>query len=283
MKVFISWSGDTSHKIARILRDWLPTVIHYVEPWVSSEDIKKGERWSLELSKQLDETSIGIICIDNSNINSPWLNFEAGALSKSLDNSKVIPILFGVTPADIKGPISQFQFTLFDKDDFYKLIKSINNISESQKIDSERLIRLFEVAWIGLVTSLSNIRFPKKKSEPFESKDKNIKKTATLLNNTFKSVKLKIVYFDEFAERAVQIKKFFINRGGAVEMYRLDSPAQEFQKTFNGNLFYRTNDLLEFAVDIKVALEKFGARKVVKGDWKEEQDKFVLWVSDKVT
>lgn len=41
MKVFISWSGNKSHKVAMIFREWLPSVIQSLEPYVSSEDIDK--------------------------------------------------------------------------------------------------------------------------------------------------------------------------------------------------------------------------------------------------
>ena len=36
MHVFISWSGERSKALAVALRDWLPLVLHYVEPWVFS-------------------------------------------------------------------------------------------------------------------------------------------------------------------------------------------------------------------------------------------------------
>lgn len=102
MKVFISWSGDLSHKVAVILRDWLPSVIQSLESYVSSEDIDKGARWSTDISKELEDSSFGILCITRENLDPPWLNFEAGALSKSVDRSRVSPFLFGVKRSDIR-------------------------------------------------------------------------------------------------------------------------------------------------------------------------------------
>ena len=50
MKVFLSWSGELSHKVALAFREWLPNVIQSIEPYVSSEDIDKGARWSAEMA-----------------------------------------------------------------------------------------------------------------------------------------------------------------------------------------------------------------------------------------
>jgi TIR domain len=91
VKIFISWSGEASHAVAIALRDWLPSVLQAVEPYVSSEDIEKGARWNAEIAQQLNNTEFGIVCVTRSNVGSPWLNFEAGALSKSVDTSHVSP------------------------------------------------------------------------------------------------------------------------------------------------------------------------------------------------
>ncbi len=91
MKVFIPWSGEVSERVAIALREWLPLVVHEAEPYVSSEDIAKGKRWPMELGERLEEIGFGIICLTPSNLSSPWIHFEAGALSKSLDESQVAP------------------------------------------------------------------------------------------------------------------------------------------------------------------------------------------------
>ena len=53
MKVFLGWSGDTSHKVALALHAWLPRVIQTIIPYVSSEDIAKGARWIPDIAKEL--------------------------------------------------------------------------------------------------------------------------------------------------------------------------------------------------------------------------------------
>ena len=90
MGVFISWSGKNtkSYRVAVTLRDWLQQVVQGCSPWVSTQDIDAGERWGTELFTQLDKHSVGIICVTKENQAEPWLNFEAGALSKQLKGDK---------------------------------------------------------------------------------------------------------------------------------------------------------------------------------------------------
>jgi hypothetical protein len=45
MKLFISWSGEASHAVAKAFREWIPSVINAVEPWLSDEDIATGAHW----------------------------------------------------------------------------------------------------------------------------------------------------------------------------------------------------------------------------------------------
>src|SRR4051794_24089834 len=61
--VFISWSGFLSQQVALVLRDWLLCVIQAVEPYVSSEEIGKGTRWTDDVATRLEHSRFGILCL----------------------------------------------------------------------------------------------------------------------------------------------------------------------------------------------------------------------------
>lgn len=157
MKVFLSWSGHKSHEVALALRDWLPSVIQTIQPYVSSEDIDKGARWSTDIAKELEDSTYGILCVTKENIEAPWLLFEAGALSKMMDKSSVCPFIFDLKRAEVKGPILQFQSTIFEKGDVKKLILSINKACGESALKEDFLIKTFDVWWPNLEENLKKI------------------------------------------------------------------------------------------------------------------------------
>ena len=165
MKVFISWSGAVSHRVAVVLRDWLPSVIQNIEPYVSSEDIDKGARWSTDIAGELHASTYGLICLTRDNILAPWINFEAGALGKSIDKSRVSPFLFRLKRSEVEGPILQFQSTIFERDDVHKLLKSINGACGTDGLEESRLEKSFSVWWPQLEKQLNEIQEPAKEAE----------------------------------------------------------------------------------------------------------------------
>jgi len=158
MKVFLSWSGEVSHKVALALRDWLPSVIQDVVPYVSSEDIDKGTRWSSDIASELEESSFGILCVTKENLGAPWLCFEAGALSKTIDKSFVSPFLYNIKRSEVSGPILQFQSTIFEKEDVFKLISTVYATSSINNLNEDRLKKTFDVWWPQLEEALGQIK-----------------------------------------------------------------------------------------------------------------------------
>lgn len=159
MKVFICWSGTRSQAVAQSVRDWMPLVLHFVQPWLSDVDIAAGERWTQSVAKELETTNFGIICLTHENIASPWILFEAGSLAKSFQDSKVIPLLLDLEFSEISGPLAQFQAKKIDKDGIYEMMQSINQ-AEPQSIPETRTKELFEALWPKLEKQLSSV--PKK-------------------------------------------------------------------------------------------------------------------------
>ena len=157
MKVFISWSGQHSKKLGEALRDWLPGVLQLVTPYFTPSDIEKGTRWSTDISRELSESQIGILCVTRDNIHSDWLLFESGALSKSLEKSHVCPILFGITNTDLAGPLKQFQTTEFEKGDMHRLLGVINGQLGEKKLPQKTLDTVFEKWWPDLEEKINQI------------------------------------------------------------------------------------------------------------------------------
>lgn len=157
MKVFLSWSGHTSHQVALVLRDWLPSVIQSIKPYVSSEDIDKGARWSTDIAKELEDSTFGLLCVTKENLEAPWLLFEAGALSKMMEKSAVCPFIFDLKRAEIRGPILQFQSTIFEKEDVKKLILSLNKACGEVSLKEDLLLKAFDVWWPKLESDLKTI------------------------------------------------------------------------------------------------------------------------------
>lgn len=158
MKVFISWSGNISWKVAVIFRDWLPSVIQSLEPYVSSEDIDKGARWSTDIAKELEDSTFGILCVTKENLEAPWLSFEAGALSKTMEKTFVTPFLFDIKRSEVQGPILQFQSTIFNKDDIKKMVQTLNKACGDAGISEQRLDKSFEVWYPTLEDELNALK-----------------------------------------------------------------------------------------------------------------------------
>ncbi|MCK5311469.1 MAG: toll/interleukin-1 receptor domain-containing protein [Desulfobacteraceae bacterium] len=156
-KVFISWGGELSRKLAECLRDWLPNVLQNVQPYFTPKDIEKGSKWLPEITKELDGSDIGIVCLTKENHKRPWILFETGALAKKLEDSRVLTVLFDIEPTDIEEPLSMFQATKFKKEDFKKLVIAINNSAGDSSLEPETLNKVFNKWWSDLKKDIDNI------------------------------------------------------------------------------------------------------------------------------
>jgi hypothetical protein len=155
MQVFICWSGKASNNIAEALKTFLEDTIQGVKPFLSSESIQKGGRWLAEVSGQLAQCKFGILCLTKENLNSRWMLFEAGALSKDHVESRVTALLAGIDASDVEAPLSQFQHTGMDRTDILKLLTTINSlVPEPSRRTEAQLMRAFDKSWPDLEREL---------------------------------------------------------------------------------------------------------------------------------
>lgn len=188
MKIMLCWSGCRGKAVAIALRDWLPSVVQAIDPWMSDEDIEKGSRWEPELDKQLSEAKFGILCLTPESAKALYIHYEAGALSKIINESHVCPYLVGLDPIDVTGPLTKFQAAKANRDDTLKLIKSINNSIETGALPEDRLEKIFDKWWPELESCLSGILDSSQVSNDKRSDEDVIKEVLELLRDQHKTL-----------------------------------------------------------------------------------------------
>ncbi len=210
MHVFLSWSGEPSKSIAQIFSDWLPSVLQAVKPFFSPDDVEKGSRWSTDIAKNLEESENGLMFLTSNNLQSPWLLFEGGAISKKIDTSKVVPLLFGIATTDLTGPLQQFQAAPFNHDEMYKLVSMLNRELGERGLSKNVLDTTFEKWWPDLEVRVSQ----------------TIQSHAVVPRNTIRSER-------EMIEEVLEISRLILVRNPA--SVRTPESEVDFGRFFVGN------------------------------------------------
>lgn len=218
MKVFISWSGPHSKKCAEILRDWIKCTLQASEPWISSKDIDKGTLWFNEISDQLADTSVGIVCLTADNKDKPWILFESGALAKGLSINKVCTLLIDLKPADLDAPLSQFNHTTPDRESMKSLLISINKAFGENALEDRILDQVFETYWPNFIDQFEKIE----RSEPAPGSDRPVRSSEDLLEE--------ILYTTRTMDKRIRM----LERGDNGLSHRyLRMPGEEIERLIN--------------------------------------------------
>lgn len=156
MKVFVSWSGDVSRDTASALRRYLPCMLQGLTVFTSQHDLESGARWGTQLASELEETSFGIICLTGNNQTAPWVLYEAGALTKLTSGRACGLLLNGLTPANVSGPLGQFQHRQLTEDDFFLLVRDLNQ-KMSTPLPDEQLRLVYGKWWPDLASECAAV------------------------------------------------------------------------------------------------------------------------------
>jgi len=156
MRVFISWSGERSKRLGEAIRDWLPNVLQFTRPYFTPSDLEKGAKWNSEISKELEASGVCLIAMTEENLTSPWIMFEAGAISRVVEG-RVCPIVFDIEKTDLVGPLASFQATAFNKVEVRQLLTTINNAAKEAALIERSLDAAFNMWWPELERNVEAI------------------------------------------------------------------------------------------------------------------------------
>jgi TIR domain len=158
MRLFISWSGGRSYRLAMVFKKWLER--HYKHHGISafvSSDISKGSLWLPEVNAELQRADAGLVCLTAKSLDSDWVLFEAGALSTAValnkGEARIFTYLLGVDPAALPGPLSVYQSTVATMEDTLRLINSLLGYLDVGQMGVEA----FAPAWNDLWPKLQRI------------------------------------------------------------------------------------------------------------------------------
>jgi TIR domain len=159
VKVFISWSGNRSEAVAKALKSLIEGVLPDAEGWLSYMSLMPGALWTPELLSQIAESSYGVLCLTSENAASPWILFEAGGLTASLQGRYVCPYLLDVSPRRLEKPLSLLNAATANNESTYALLKAINSQRKDQKPMQDRWLRsVFDNNWAMFNEELGRAR-----------------------------------------------------------------------------------------------------------------------------
>ena len=182
--IFLCWSGDRSHGLARAVEALVKKVLKLKPSEVFvSDGIEKGVTWFPSIAAQLQRADAGIVCVTPENTESPWLHFEAGALAQRLGKERredarepaaprpedassppdrLFTLLHGFKSVALRGPLGAYQATTTTRTDMTEMFRSIASIlGEPRHRGSKRPeLVIDERHWKRFATTLEALTVP---------------------------------------------------------------------------------------------------------------------------
>jgi hypothetical protein len=109
--------------------------------------------------------------VTKTNLNAPYLLFEAGALTKT-DKGILIPVLCNLRMIDLtnaQSPLARFQGCAVTAEDIWGLVLSVNRAPEQPLAEERRLRNNFEKWWPDFEADFKAIDFSEQEEVPAET------------------------------------------------------------------------------------------------------------------
>lgn len=131
--IFVSWSGARGQRVAAVLHRTLTEAFREAERPIevvfSPLAQRVGGDWRLQLDSLLATCDIGVVVLDPRALKSPWVAYEAGALSARTGEKpgiRLLAVLLNDSAGPLAGtPYDAFQCALLTKEGFERLFESL--------------------------------------------------------------------------------------------------------------------------------------------------------------
>lgn len=219
-KIFISWSGENSKKIALELKEILEKKVFVttdLECFVSTVDIASGDDWWNKIKKELKQCKQGILCVTKENIKAPWIFFEAGAMVAR--DVPTIPLLFDCNTNALEGsPIKGKQcIDFYDLAQFLKMINDINDCMTLLPLEKAQLDSIAKEAYEDIKRTLAPTLLQLKRTKLFSEKYVYPNHITTVQNNTLyisaPMSSIDDVSYSELRENLLYLKELLVDIG----------------------------------------------------------------------
>ena len=101
---------------------------------------------------------MGIVCLMPENLDSRWIHYEVGALSKTIAEARICTYPYELQPGQPLSPLADFRATTSDKVDTFKMLFSVNAALREDRLSPEKLRKAFEKSWDVLAEKLQASR-----------------------------------------------------------------------------------------------------------------------------
>lgn len=140
MNMFISWSKDTSKKLAfetkKFIEDFFES--KSINIYLSSDQIDTGSYWFDDIRDAIESSNLCLIILTDENEFSRWIYFESGAIAFNGKSKNIIPFLFSSRALDPSSPLRNFQYARFIETDVKRILLAIKKTGKLESVrDSE--------------------------------------------------------------------------------------------------------------------------------------------------
>ena len=155
VRVFLSWSGESSRQVARALCEGMEQLSDRLEPWLS-QDLEPGTEWANTLIPEIKKAKLAVLCLTRLNVGASWISFESGAYYGARLGKGVIPYLLDIPSTELKFPLALFQAASADWTGTKMLFTTIAELVDMAPATAEE--RFASVIWPQLKDQLDIIR-----------------------------------------------------------------------------------------------------------------------------